>query len=52
MAQLQDIAAAGPLNPSLARPWPFKEFEETVMACMATDPRERPTAEHVATALR
>lgn len=52
MAQLQDIAAAGRLDPSAARPWPFTEFEEAVMACMATDPRERPTAEHVATALR
>jgi tRNA A-37 threonylcarbamoyl transferase component Bud32 len=51
-AQLKDIAAAGRLDPSVARPWPFKEFEEAVMACMATDPRDRPTAEHVATALR
>jgi hypothetical protein len=52
MGQLQDIAAAGRLDPSAARPWPFTEFEETVIACMATDPRERPTAEHVAIALR
>jgi tRNA A-37 threonylcarbamoyl transferase component Bud32 len=42
-AQLKDIAAAGRLDPSVARPWPFKEFEEAVMACMATDPRDRPT---------
>ena len=51
-AQLKDIAAAGRLDPSVARPWPFKEFEQVVIACMATDPRDRPTAEHVATALR
>lgn len=52
MAQLKDITAAGPLNPRIARPWPFTEFEEAVMACMATDPCECPTVEHVATALR
>ncbi|MGB6161557.1 MAG: hypothetical protein WCF33_21635 [Pseudonocardiaceae bacterium] len=51
MGQLKDIATARSYRSSAARPWPFKEFEETVMACMATDPRDRPTAEHVATAL-
>ncbi len=52
MAQLKEIAAAGRLDPRTARPWPFTEFDETVMACLATDPRERPTAEHVAIAFR
>jgi serine/threonine protein kinase len=51
-AQLKDIAAAGRPDPSAARPWPFKELEEAVIACIATDPCDRPTAEHVATALR
>lgn len=32
--------------------WPFTEFEEAIIACMAPDPRDRPTSEHVATALR
>lgn len=51
-AQLTDIATARRPDPSTARPWPFTEFEEAVIACMAPDPHDHPTAGHVATALR
>lgn len=51
-AQLKDIAAVRRPDPSAARPWPFKEFEEAVMGCLATDPDDRPTAEQLATTLR
>jgi serine/threonine protein kinase len=51
MAQLKDIAAVQ-RAPSAVRPWPFAELEDAVMACMATDPGDRPTAEQLAAALR
>lgn len=51
-AQLKDIATVRRPDPSIARPWPFKEFEEAVMGCLATDPDDRPTAEQLAIALR
>jgi serine/threonine protein kinase len=51
-AQLKDIAAVRRPDPSAVRPWRFDEFEEVALACLATDPSHRPTAEQLATALR
>ncbi|WP_235469323.1 hypothetical protein [Streptomyces platensis] len=32
------------------RPWPFPELEDTVTACLAPDPADRPTAKELTTA--
>lgn len=32
------------------RPWPFPAFEDTITACLAPDPADRPTARQLATA--
>lgn len=50
VALLADIAAVR-RAPAAARPWPFPEFEEAVMACMAVDPDARPTAKELAAGL-
>ncbi|WP_165966809.1 protein kinase [Actinomadura sp. 7K507] len=44
--QLADIAAIR-RTPASARPWPFPEFEELLMACLASDPADRPTAKEL-----
>ncbi|WP_328900613.1 protein kinase [Streptomyces sp. NBC_00441] len=33
-----------------ARPWPFPAFEDTITACLAPDPADRPTAKELTTA--
>ncbi|MGH3977248.1 MAG: hypothetical protein ACRDS9_28630, partial [Pseudonocardiaceae bacterium] len=38
-------------DPAAVRPWPFPAFEEAVMACLAADPEDRPTAKELATSL-
>ncbi|MGH3888830.1 MAG: protein kinase domain-containing protein [Pseudonocardiaceae bacterium] len=38
-------------DPAALRPWPFPAFEEAVMACLAADPQDRPTAKELATSL-
>jgi serine/threonine protein kinase len=48
--QLADIAAVR-RAPATARPWPFPAFEDAVMACLAADPADRPTAKELATSL-
>jgi hypothetical protein len=50
-ALLADIAAGRRPDPAAVRPWPFSAFEEAVMACLAADPDERPTAKELATSL-
>lgn len=49
-ALLADIAALRRADPAAA-PWPFPVFEEVVMACLAADPADRPTARQLAVAL-
>jgi serine/threonine protein kinase len=48
--QLADIAALR-RTPLAARPWPFPAFEEIVMACLAAEPGDRPTAKQLAAEL-
>jgi serine/threonine protein kinase len=49
-AQLKDIAA-GRRPDRTVRRWPFDEFEDLLMACLAADPGDRSTAEQLATAV-
>ncbi|MGH3936548.1 MAG: hypothetical protein ACRDS1_16480, partial [Pseudonocardiaceae bacterium] len=51
-ALLTDICAIRRhADPAALRPWPFPAFEEAVMACLAADPENRPTAKELATSL-
>jgi serine/threonine protein kinase len=49
-ALLADIAAVRRTAAS-ARPWPFPAFEDIMMACLATDPDDRPTAKELCASL-
>ncbi|MER6841967.1 protein kinase domain-containing protein [Streptomyces platensis] len=50
MEKLAVIAKATTTALRNVRPWPFPELEDTVTACLAPDPADRPTAKELTTA--
>ncbi|MEU6315159.1 protein kinase [Streptomyces sp. NPDC047014] len=45
--KLAVIARGGTLPPADVRPWRFPGFEDTISACLAPDPADRPTAKEL-----